>query len=143
VAAPRPPARSRTLTSDLFVATLLADAVVNALTLHNSANSVQWIMYALSVGKMGTAILVVIQRFAGTIGAGMQRRAVVSLLVMGLLYYLRPAIIGMQTQAPLSTEMLGLLSFHIVLREIDIATSGVLGLIGGVLMLRSAGEEGA
>jgi len=150
VEAPRKPARPRTPISDIFVVSLIADAIVMGLTLRMDSSRIQWVIYSLAFAKMVTAILVLVQHYRGTLEIGLQRLAIASLLLMGLLFYLRPLFVslemGMQPSAAgrasvaMSRDAYVFMRFPTLLREIDAIVSGVLGLIGGFLTVRAAGR---
>ncbi len=146
----RKPARPRTLISDLFVASLLADAIVLGLTMRIDAVRLQWVIYGFAFAKMLAAVLVLVQHFRGNLESAMQRLAIASLLIMGLLFYLRPLFIGMEmgidasdpgrASAAMNREAYAFMGFSTLLRQIDAVTSGALGLIGGFLAVRAAGR---
>jgi hypothetical protein len=148
---PRKPARGRTPISDLFVVSLLADAIVLGLTLGLDASRIQWAIYGLAFAKLLTAILVLVQHYRGNLQAGMQRLAILSLIFMGLLFYL-PSLstgleMGMQPtaagRAAVATrrDAYAFLGFSTTVRTVDAVLSGMLGLVGGFLTVRAAGRE--
>ena len=149
--APRKPARARTPISDLFVVSLLADAIVLALTLGLDARRIQWAIYGLAFARMLTAVLVLVQHYRGSLQAGMQRLAILSLIFLGLLFYFRPMFMGMEmgmqpttagrAAVATSRDALAIMGFSPALREGDAIISGILGLIGGFLTVRAAGRE--
>jgi hypothetical protein len=148
---PRKPARARTPITDLFVVSLLADAIVLALTLRLDAGRIQWVIYGMAFAKMLMAVLVLVQHYRGRLQAGMQRLAIVSLIFMGMLFYLRPLFIGMEMgmqptaagRAAVATrrEAYAFLGFSPALRAADAVMTGMLGLVGGFLTVRAAGRE--
>jgi hypothetical protein len=149
--APRKPARARTPITDVFVVSLLADAIVLALTLGLDARRIQWAIYGLAFAKMLTAVLVLVQHYRGGLQAGMQRLAILSLISMGLLFYLRPLFMGMEmgmqptaagrAAVATSRDALAIMGFSSALRQVDAIVNGILGLIGGFLTVRAAGRE--
>jgi len=145
VEAPRPPGRDRTLVSDVFVASLFADAIVIALTLQTGGLGIQWAIYGLALAKMVTAIAVLVQCYRRVLAPAMQRLAIASLLVLGCLYYLRPLFISAQAQANpgrfVKQDSAALYSIPGVFRKADAISSGILGVIGGFLTVRAAGRQ--
>ena len=139
----RPRARSHTPSSDIFVALLLADAVFNALTLHISTTPMQWFRFALAAIETGAAIFVFVDRYRGRLRPGMQTLAIVFLLVMGALFYGPPMVSSMSAAAQgISTDQttVPLMPFNIVVREIGVAASALLGLAGIAITLTSYDE---
>jgi hypothetical protein len=127
------------LIPEFFVLTLFADAFINAITLESVTSAAQWAVYGFSFLKICTATLVLLKSYRGQVGRGMQRLALACLLVMGLFFYARPVVAGMQRSgnpAAFRQDTLGLLPFTPLIHWADIVSSGVLGLIGAALVLR-------
>ena len=112
---------------------------------------VQWAIYGLALARMLTAILVLVQHYRGTLLAGMQRLAIASLLLMGVLFYSRQLFTGIEIgmrppgagrpSVAMNREAYAFMGFPSVLREADAVASGILGLIGGFLTVRAAGRQ--
>jgi hypothetical protein len=81
------PGRSRTWVSDIFVASLLADAAVTYFEMRSPVSWMADVSVALTVVQIGTAIGIFVQKHRGILRAGMQRLAIVVLLFIGGLTY--------------------------------------------------------
>ena len=142
-------ARSRTAVSDVFVASLFADALLNLATLHSLTRTVQWIWYALAFVQIGGAILIFVQRHFGILKAGMQKLAIATLIAMGVSYYLRQVLAGLPAgqaagDRPVFPDpaTLAAMPGYIVIREVDAAVCLALGIAGVALMMMAPGDEG-
>jgi len=80
-----PPRRS--LTSDLFLVSLLLDAVVKMSSLPAALNS--WLPFLMPLGTLAAAVAVIVAHQRGRLRVGMNRVAVASLLTFGILYYVQ------------------------------------------------------
>jgi hypothetical protein len=133
-----PEARSRTAVSDVFVASLFADALLNLATLHSLTRTVQWIWYALAFVQIGGAVLIFVQRYRGILKVGMQKLAIATLIAMGVSYYLRQVVEGVsRASRPLIPDpaLLTSVPSELLIREVDAAVCLVLGIVGVVLGL--------
>ncbi len=129
----KPMAPRRNLVSDLFVASLFADALLNVLTLNSLTRGLQWVWYGLAFFEIAMAILIFLQYHRGELRAGMQRLAVGTLIVMGMAYYIRAAMSSLGWASnQLFPELVAPSSApgYILLREIDAGVMLVLGCIG-------------
>lgn len=136
--------RNRTMVSDLFVATLFANGLMNLATLHSFTSVVQLIWYALAAAQMGSAIVIFIQHYRGVLKVGMQKLAIVTLIVMGSVFYVRQAMAGIPTgNTPILSDP-GTLSTaprYVILREVDTGMCLVLGIVGLVIGLKADGDN--
>jgi hypothetical protein len=84
-AAERPPApaRSRTWVSDVFLASLFADAVITFVEMRSPSSWLADVSVALTVAQFAGAIWIFVQRHRGILRIGMQRLAIVALLFIG------------------------------------------------------------
>ncbi len=142
VMADRPAARRRTVFSDIFVASLFADALLNLFTLNGPTRTVQWVWYGLAFIQIAMAVLLFVQHHRGVLRREMQRLAVATLIVMGLAYYARAAMSGMVSAGSQLFPDLATLSStpgYVLVREIDAGIMLVLGIIGAGLSL--TGED--
>ena len=133
----------RTMVSDVFVASLFGDSLLNFFTLSSLTRTLQWIWYGLAFVEIVTAILIFVQYHRGVLRVGMQRLAVATLIVMGLAYYARAAMSGMVSASNQLFPDLSALSStpgYLVLRAIDAGVTLVLGMIGAGMAL--LGDEG-
>jgi hypothetical protein len=76
-------ARSRTWVSDIFLASLFADAVVTALQMRSPSSWLADVSVALTVVQIASAIWIFVQKHRGILRTGMQRLAIVALLFIG------------------------------------------------------------
>ena len=74
-----------------------ANGLMNLATLHSFTSAVQLVWYALAAAQMGAAIVIFIQHYRGVLKAGMQKLAIVTLIVMGSVFYVRQAMAGIPT----------------------------------------------
>ena len=139
----RPAARARTIVSDIFVASLFADALLNIGTLHSMTRTIQWVWYGLAFIQVSGAILIFLQYHRGILKAGMQKLAIATLIVMGGAYYLRQLMTGLSgaTKNMLQDPAaLAKMPGYIVVREVDAALCLVLGVIGVALVLMTSDD---
>jgi len=137
--------RVRTALSDIFLATLFADAIATWLALHSTRRGMAWVTLAFNLLEIAGAIGILVQRHRRVLRAGMQRLALATLLSLGLLYYVRPLAVGVAAginagnsrKAPLFdvSSMGG--SGPRILWEIDSALTAALGLAGVAIVLFS------
>ncbi|HEV3199255.1 MAG TPA: hypothetical protein VGZ73_15185 [Bryobacteraceae bacterium] len=144
VPSPETGTHSRTPVSDVFVASLFGDALLNLATLHSMTRTVQWIWYALAFVQIGGAILIFLQHHRGILKAGMQKLAIATLIAMGVSYYLRQVLAGLpagsRTVLP-DPAALATMPGYILIREVDAAVYLALG-IAGVAMMLTARDDG-
>jgi len=76
-------ARSRTWVSDIFLASLFADAVVTVFQIRSPSAWLADVSVALTVMQIASAIWIFVQKHRGILRAGMQRLAIVALLFIG------------------------------------------------------------
>jgi branched-subunit amino acid transport protein len=82
----------RTLATDLFIASLFADAVVKLAPLPPALNS--WLPFAMPLVTIAAAVVVIVRHHRGRLKAGMNRVAVASLVAFGILYYVQSLSAG-------------------------------------------------
>lgn len=136
-------ARHRTATSDIFVASLFADALLNIFTLHSMTRTIQWIWYGLAFIQVGGAILIFLQHRRGILKAGMQKLAIATLITMGSTYYLRQVLAGTASSSrPLLPDpmVLSAVPGYILLREVDAALCLLLGVVGVAMVLMASDD---
>jgi uncharacterized membrane protein len=124
--------------SDVFVASLFADALLNLATLHSLTRTIQWIWYALAFVQIGGAVLIFVQRHRGILKAGMQKLAIATLIAMGISYYLRQVVEGVSTASrPLipNPTLLTSVPAELLIREVDAAICLALGIVGVIMAL--------
>jgi hypothetical protein len=134
--------RSRTAVSDVFVASLFASALLNIATLHSLTRTIQWIWYSLAFVQIGGAFLIFLQHHRGILKAGMQKLAIVTLIAMGVSYYLRQVLAGLPAgqlagNRPVVPDPAALspMPGYIAIREVDAAVCLALGIAGVALMM--------
>ncbi len=132
------PARTHTLASDIFVASLFADAALNILTLHSMTRTAQWIWYGLAVVEIAGAVVMFLQHYRGILRAAMQKLAIATLIALGSVYYLRQIMAGVAMgNRPFMPDpsALAALPSYLLLRQVDAGICVVLGLVGAALIL--------
>jgi hypothetical protein len=82
----------RALATDLFLASLFADAVVKLVPLPPALNS--WLPFTMPLVTIAGAIAVIAQHHRGRLKTGMNRVAVASLAAFGILYYVQSLSAG-------------------------------------------------
>jgi branched-subunit amino acid transport protein len=82
----------RTLASDLFLASLFADAVVKLAPLPPALNS--WLPFTMPLVTIAGAVAVIVLHHRGRLKTGMNRVAVAALVAFGLLYYVQSLSAG-------------------------------------------------
>ena len=80
-------ARRRTWVTDIFLASLLADAAVTLLEMRSPSAWLANVSVALTVVQIASAIWIFVQRHRGILGIGMQRLAIAALLFIGGITY--------------------------------------------------------
>jgi len=130
--------RSRTPASDIFVGSLFADAALNFLTLQFTTRTFELISYALAFCEIGSAVVIFLQHRRGILRAGMQRLAIATLILMGIVYYIRQIIAGVAMgNRPVLPDpsVLAALPNYLVLRQVYAGVCLILGLVGAALAL--------
>jgi branched-subunit amino acid transport protein len=82
----------RTLVTDLFLASLFADAMVKVAPLPPALNS--WLPYTMPLVTIAGAVTVIVLDHRGRLRTGINRVAVASLVAFGLLYYVQSLSAG-------------------------------------------------
>ena len=84
---PPAPARRRTWVSDIFLASLFADAVITMIEMRAPSSWLADVSVALTVAQIAGAIGIFVQRHRGILRVGMQRLAITALLFIGGITY--------------------------------------------------------
>jgi hypothetical protein len=142
--------RARTLVSDVFIGTLLADAAVHAAFLVYSGPALQWAGYALNLVEVAAACAIFAQAYRKQIKPAMQKLAIATLVIMGALYYTRPFLTGLARGAaasskkgsPIPEEVLSLPSSRLF-HEVEIGANVLIAMTGLAIMLVDRDETGA
>jgi hypothetical protein len=82
----------RSLATDLFLASLFADAVVKLAPLSPALN--RWLPFTMPLVTIAGAVAVIVVHHRGRLKTGMNRVAVASLVAFGLLYYVQSLSAG-------------------------------------------------
>jgi hypothetical protein len=91
----------------------------------------------LAVVEIGGAIGIFLQYHHGVLRAAMQRLAIVALISMGGIFYVRQILTGMtmgNSPGAADPAVLAALPSYTVLRQVDAGNCLALGLVGVVLM---------
>jgi hypothetical protein len=137
--APPATARRHTPASDIFVASLLATAALDILTLHAMTRTVESIWYCLGFLVVASAIGIFLQYRNGTLRSGMHLLAIVTLISMGGLYYVRQILASLAFRPQpivLDPNAFSALPSYLLIRQVEAGLSLLLGLAGIVLILR-------
>src|ERR1017187_333703 len=132
-AAAAPALRTHTTACLILVASLLADATLDLLTLHSVSTAIGWILSCLVLVQVASAILVMVQRQRRILRAPMQRVAIAALLTQGLLYYVAAtsaAFVNPGRYVAAGAFSRLMLPQFILLREIAAVLYIVLAVIG-------------
>lgn len=125
-----PPSRLRrhTIAADVFIATLIEGAV------YNWTRGVQWGLFALALMQVACACVIFLEYRRGILRMGMQRLAIVTLIAMGVSFYIRQVMAGVTAGGAANTAFVPLPSYQL-LRRIDAVVYLALALAGVALLL--------
>jgi len=140
---PKATARTHTLASDLFVASLFIDAALTFLTLHSVTKSTVWISYVLTFVQIGGGVAIFLQYHRGILRAGMQRLAIATLILMGISYYVSQILGGVAMgNRPVMPDpsVIAALPSYLLLRQVNAVACLILGLVGVGLILMPEGD---
>jgi hypothetical protein len=84
---PPAPARRRTWVSDIFLASLFADAVITMIEMRSPSSRLADVSVAMTVAQIAGAIGIFVQRHRRILRVGMQRLAIAALLFIGGITY--------------------------------------------------------
>ncbi len=130
---PSPHAKVHTLTADLFIATLFANAVANVLALHSSSPAANWSQIGFGLTLLGETVLLFIQYYRGVLLKPMQRLAIVNLIAIGTMYYVRQMVYSFKAGASQPGADLKIPTFYAgdaLTRGIEAGVCAALGLAG-------------
>lgn len=137
------PRRTRSPATDILLASLLADALYNYLTLHATTTPFYGLMMTFNLAEVAAATVILVQYRRKTLRAGMQRLAVATLAAMGILFYVRPLAAGIMAgiqNAPNKTAVsvdANMLLNNVVFREIDLGVTLALAIAGMAIIIFS------
>ncbi len=140
-AAARPALRSHTTACLVLVVSLLAEAALGLLTLHYVSTASGWIFTCLSLVQISSAILILIERQRRILRAAMQRVAIASLVVQGLVYYVATTTAAFAPSGRFAgPSVFSRVMFpqSVLLREIAAGIYILLALIALTIVLRPA-----
>ena len=144
-------ARSRTIPTMLFVASLLVGGAAELLTIRSSILMARWVFVSSVLLQVGTAIGVLVQNFQGEVRPALRNLAIILFVTTGLWYYAAQVASSMaislaqqrhpeNTQISFQETQMAFLSF-----SWSRGAAGVihllLGLSGVVLLLRGDRED--
>jgi hypothetical protein len=128
----------RTLVTDLFLASLFADAVVKVAPLPPALNS--WLPYTMPLVTIAGAVTVIVLDHRGRLRTGINRVAVASLVAFGLLYYVQTLSAGIA--AGLTAAKTGKQTIVVPFRRSKVAQQAgagfdaILVIVGLIVSLR-------
>ncbi len=140
-AAATPALRTHTAACLVLVATLLTQATLDLLTLHSVSTATGWIFTCLSLVQILSAIRILIERHSRILRAAMQRVAIASLVVQGLVYYVAAvtaALVPSGGFAGPNVFSRVMLPQFVLEREIAAAIYIVLAVVGLAIIFRPA-----
>jgi hypothetical protein len=147
IAPPRTGLRVRTMITDLFIGTLLADAAVHAALLAYRSTALQWTGYTLNVVEVTVACAIFLQAHRKQIKPAMRRLAIATLMVLGGLYYARPLLAGLAESAKTQTRghivvSSGLISLPAsrLFHQVEIGANVILAMAGLAILLMDRDE---
>jgi hypothetical protein len=115
--------RSRTLASDIFIATLFADALLNWLGARYEAASYRWATMFVNLVEIAGVILIFVQHRHGQLGSRMRKVAISTVIALGVLYSANSGINSTgSTASPLPMSP--------VAHYVDLTVKIALGLAG-------------
>jgi len=125
----------RTPASDIFLATLLLEAVLNAVAFRVVAHSLDWVLAGIVVMQSIAAVFVFIDRSRERLRSSVHKVAIAKLIWLTLLFYIDTGFSAM-----MRTNTLPLVPVNDTLRGIDLALSIALLAVGLTVSFRSAAE---
>ncbi len=137
---------TRSWATDLLTGALLATALTGAVSLSRSSRPVQFALYACNGLEIAGAVAVVVQHYRGKLRPAMQRLAVAALIAMGCLFYARPLAAGIAAGASgkptaIEVDVNGMPKAPIIVRQLEVAASTALGLIGLAIVLTAEDDR--
>ena len=133
-------ARIHTLASDLFIATLLANAVANLVALRSTSQAANWSQIFFGLALLGETVMLFVQYYRRLLQRAMQRLAIANLIAVGTMYYVRQMIYSVKAGAAQPGADLKIPTFYAgdaLTRGIEAGVCAVLGLIGlGIIFLQ-------
>ena len=129
------PGNPRTLASDLFLATLLLEAIADFVAFSNHSVVLAWTLAGIAVAQIAAAIFVFVDRHRGRLCASVHKVAIAKLVWMSLLFYANVIAI---TRGAASSQVvvLRLTPANDILRGIDTVLSIAFLVAGLVLSYR-------
>jgi hypothetical protein len=80
-------ARSRTWVTDIFVASLFADALITMFEMRSPSAWLADVSVAMTVAQVSSAIGIFVQKYRGSLRSGMQKLAIATMLFIGGITY--------------------------------------------------------
>jgi hypothetical protein len=136
-------ARSRTLASDLFLASLFADAIATGLGIGSRSLSLTAVSACLTLLQLAGGIWILVQHYRGILSTAMQRLAIVTLVFIGGVLYVQAFADSVEAALAGRRGPVALRTFarSETIRPIYIGGVLVLGLTGLVLSFKSFEPE--
>ena len=127
------PYRTRTLVTDLFVATLLVNSAVGLLTLHSPMTLVRWLASGLLLVELAAIAGIFVQHYRGILRSGMPRLAIAAVIKTGIAYYFGLMMVSFAAAKNPDVDRAALMALppYILLRQIYACLDALLGLLGG------------
>jgi hypothetical protein len=134
--------RSRTLASDLFLASLLADAVATGFKIGASSPLLATLSAGLTICELSGAIWMLMQHYRGILSTSLQRLAIVSLVFIGGILYVQAFTESVQAALAGRRGLIAQDTFarSAAIRPVYVAGVTMLGLAGLVLSFKASGH---
>lgn len=128
----KPPAQTRTLVSDLFVATLFVNSVAMLLTLHSPMALVRWLVSGLVLVELGAIAGIFVQQYRGILRSGMPGLAIAAIIKTGAVYYIGLMMVSFAAAKNPGVDKAAVMALppFILLRQVDACLDAILGLAG-------------
>jgi hypothetical protein len=139
-AALHPNARIHTAAADIFVVTLLSNALANLLLLHSTSALTNWVRIVFGLALLTETVLLFVQHYRGLLRGAMQKLAIANLIAVGVMYYVRQMVFSFNTASRQPGADLRIPTFYAgdaLSRGIDAGVCTIMGLVGlGIIFLR-------
>lgn len=134
-----PNGRIHTAVSDLFVATLLGNAVADLLLLHSTSVVANWTQISLGLALLAETVILFVQHYRGLLQRAMRNLAIANLIAVGVMYYARQLVFSFNAASKQPGADLKIPTFYAgdaLTRGLDAGACIILGLIGlGIIFL--------
>jgi hypothetical protein len=137
-AQPRPgaAAHSHNLAADLFVISLLVGPLVGLGTLRSAATTWSVVNSGFALAQIAGAVAVLVEHYRGRMDRGMQRTAIATLVLIGVMFYVQAFTFPLGDAAQAFIVRGSLPPFFIPIVQVSNGLKLLLGFIGAAIILR-------